>query len=144
MEEAKEFKVGDRVYWKGNYDNHWKGDSGVITSFMGSESAWVLWDSASEEYWIDLLSLKHEQPKDKPEEHPITFYNIQDYIPVGGFAKAGNEVYKVVKEEWCVTCEFMGMYQCRKAQCTSNVRSDGTSVSFILYDTIPEDNDEQP
>ena len=77
------------------------------------------------------------------EEHQITFYNIQDDTPVGGFVKVGNEVYKVVNDEWCVNCEFELLSDlCNSAQCTSGCRHDKNNISFILYDTIPEDNDE--
>ena len=142
MEPTKEFEVHDRVLRK--YDKYFEPEAGVITELIPCDlypSARVLWDNGGTSC-IDLSMLKHEQPKDKPEEHHITFYNIQDDIPIGGFAKVGNEVYKVVKEQWCLNCEFMDIRQCSKVQCTSNDRSDGASVSLILYDTIPEDNDE--
>ena len=77
------------------------------------------------------------------EEYPITFYNIQDDIPIGGFAKLGNEVYKVVKEEGCTLCEFIASETfCDNAVCSIGCREDGHGVAFILYDTIPEDNHE--
>lgn len=83
------------------------------------------------------------------EEHSITFYNIQDDIPIGGFAKVGNEVYKVVNSNGnCSYCDFnnyeISNYEdyCKEAKCSPTPRADKIYVSFILYDTIPEDNDE--
>ena len=79
------------------------------------------------------------------QEYTITFYNIQDDIPIGGFAKVGNEVYKVVGVKGCTLCEFItNRTHCEIARCSTSLRLDKRDVSLILYDTIPEDNDEQP
>lgn len=104
MEETKEFKVGDRVYWKGT--EHSQGGYGVITQILTDCAALTKLDYTGKEVFALVYELQHEHPKDTPEEHPITFYNIQDDIPIGGFAKVGNEVYKVVKEQWCLNCEL--------------------------------------
>lgn len=141
MEETKEFKVGDRVYWAG--DDFDEKDNGTIKSFRDSKSVWVLWDSDGGVLWVDLDELQHEQPEDKPEEYPTTFYNIQEDIPIGGFAKVGNEVYKVVGVKGCTLCEFItNRTHCEIARCSTSLRLDKRDVSLILYDTIPEDNDE--
>lgn len=140
MELTKEFEVGDRVYWEGN--EYYMGGYGVITRIINDDSVYVLWDYGGEEFLALVYELQHEQPKDTSEEHPITFYNIQDDIPIGGFAKVGNEVYKVVKADFCVNCDLEYRGQCSKAQCISEDRHDGVGVSLILYDTIPEYNDE--
>ncbi len=77
------------------------------------------------------------------QEYTITFYNIQDDIPIGGFAKVGNEVYKVVGVKGCTLCEFItNRTHCEIARCSTSLRLDKRDVSLILYDTIPEDNDE--
>lgn len=76
------------------------------------------------------------------EEHPVGFYSITDDIPVGGFAKLGNEIYKVVKSNYCWGCDAFDKddNDCYSIKCSPcDNRLDGNTVAFILYDTIPED-----
>lgn len=61
--------------------------------------------------------------------------------PIGGFFKIGNEVFKVVRDEYgaCSICEFSTSKCPSQIRC-SIMRRTNSEVCFILYDTL-EDNE---
>lgn len=70
----------------------------------------------------------------------------QEFVPdkeysVGEFFKIDKEVFKVVGdvEDDCVSCEFLtNNFFCNNSVCGFSERMDQTSVQFILYDALEE------
>lgn len=76
----------------------------------------------------------------------------EDFVPykeyhVGAFFKVGNEVFKVVVDNYdsvddCLNCDFTSLYNgaaCSVGRCCGIERKDGLSCSFILYDTLEDE-----
>ena len=78
----------------------------------------------------------HEQQEEYEEYIPDKEY------PIGGFFKIGNEVFKVVRDEYakCGLCEFSTSKCPKEIRCSVMRRTSTSEVCFILYDTL-EDNE---
>lgn len=79
----------------------------------------------------------------------------EEFVPykeyhVGAFFKVGNEVFKVVVDNYdsmdsCHVCDLEHdrcIRICDQSLCSRNDRLDGLSCSLILYDTLDETEDE--
>lgn len=85
-------------------------------------------------------------------KEPNTYEEFVPYkeYPVGAFFKVGNEVFKAVVYNYdsidnCYVCDLEHdsyLRICDSTLCSMYDRLDGLSCSFILYDTLEENEDE--
>ena len=67
------------------------------------------------------------------------------FIPIGEFVIIDDETYKCISESifdatGCDLCDLENTANCNLGLCAPDIRADGVSVQFILYDS--EESDE--